>query len=165
MEMADIQSIEKWQELTIKIEQMSPLRASVYDTEGIRIADGHGAVNKLCPEIKATPKGQAFICAVAHMNLAAIARNTRRPIVEECDAGMIKFVVPVFFKEEYIGAIGGCGLLAEDGEVDTFMISKTTDIPEEEIDPLAEDIGRITQQKIDEITAYIQLRLKEVLPN
>ncbi len=163
MEMADIQSIEKWQELATQIEKVSPLRASIYDTKGIRIADGQGAANKLCPEIKATSKGQAFICAVAHMNLATIASNTRKPVVEECDAGMIKIVVPVFFKEEYIGAIGGCGLLAEDGEVDTFMIFKTTEIPEEKIAPLAEDIGRITPQKIDEVTDFIQSRLKEIL--
>lgn len=162
MELTGLQSIEKWRELLLQIEESAPLRASVYNTKGIRIADGQVTANQLCPEIKATDKGQAFICAVAHMNLATIARNTRKPVVEECDAGLLKIVVPVFAGTEFIGAVGGCGLLSEDGEVDDFMISKTTAIPEEKIEALANGIGTLSTDQIEKLIDFIQTRIDKI---
>ena len=163
MELTDILPIEKWQELVTQIEHLSPLRVSVYNVDGIRIVDGQGSANDLCPAIKANPKGQAFICAVAHMNLATIARNTGKPIVEECDAGMLKMVAPVIVKDQFLGTVGGCGLLTEDGEVDTFMISKTTGISEEEINALSSGIGRLAQARIEALKVFIQSRIDEIV--
>ena len=163
MELTDLQSIEKWQELVAQIEAMSPLRASVYNINGIRIADGDVAANRLCPEIKATDKGQAFICAVAHMNMAIIARNTHKPVAEECDAGMIKIVVPVIVQNKFIGAVGGCGLLPKHGEVDVFMVSKSTDIAEEKIEALSHGIGTINPDQIEKMTTFIQAKVEDIV--
>lgn len=159
MELTDIQSLEKWQELVTRIEHLSPLRASVYDVKGIRIADGRTSANPLCPEIKSNDKGQAFICAVAHMNMATIARNTRRPVAEECDAGMLKILVPVFVKDAFLGTVGGCGLLMEDGQVDAFMIARTTEMAEEKIEALSKGIGTLTNARIEALTEFIQSRI------
>lgn len=163
MELSDLQPIEKWQDLVMRIERLCPLRASVYNTEGIRIADGQGIANRLCPEIKAHDKGQAFICAVAHMNMAAMARHTREPVVEECDAGLLKIVVPVFVMDEYVGAVGGCGLLAEEGEIDGFMISKTIGMAEEKIEALANGITTMTAGQAENLTAFIQEEIDKIV--
>ena len=163
MKLTDLQSIEKWRDLITQIEAMSPLRASVYNQSGIRIADGHGAVNKLCSEIKATDKGQSFICAVAHMNMATIARNTHKPVTEECDAGIIKILVPVIVNHKFIGTVGGCGLLSEEGEVDTFMVSKTTDITEEKVEALSKGMGTMSPTQIKKITAFIQSKVEAII--
>jgi ligand-binding sensor protein len=163
MELTDIQPLEKWTELVAQIESQSALRVSVYDTRGIRIADGQGAANRLCPEIKATDKGQAFICAVAHMNLARMAKNQRQAVIEECDAGMLKIVVPVFVEDEFIGAVGACGLLAADGEIDAFMISKTTQIDEDRIEALAQGIGSLTGDETAALAALIETRIADLV--
>jgi ligand-binding sensor protein len=163
MELTDLQPIEKWRELVMEIERECALRASVYNTEGIRIADGLGVANRLCPEIKAHDKGQAFICAVAHMNMAAMAAHTRKPVVEECDAGLLKIVVPVFVKDEYLGAVGGCGLLAEEGEVDAFMISKTIDMAEEKIESLANGINTMSADQAEDLAAFIQAKIDKIV--
>jgi ligand-binding sensor protein len=163
MKLTDLQSVQKWRELIVQIEAMSPLRASVYNQSGIRIADGHGAANKLCPEIKATDKGQSFICAVAHMNMATIARNTNKPVAEECDAGIIKILVPVIVNHKFIGTVGGCGLLPEEGEVDTFMVSKATDIAEERVAALSKGMGTMSPGQIQKITAFIQSKVDEII--
>jgi ligand-binding sensor protein len=39
-------------------------------------------------------KGISFICAVANMNLASQVKLSGKPIIEECDAGLIKIAVP-----------------------------------------------------------------------
>jgi len=37
------------------------------------------------------------------MNIAAQAMRSRETVIEECDAGMIKLVVPIFLEDEFIG--------------------------------------------------------------
>ena len=78
-------------------------------------------------------------------------------MIEECDAGLIKIVVPIFVGDEFVGAAGGCGLLmAEDGEVDDFMIHKTTEMPETRIAALAEGIGTITASQVKSLSEFIR---------
>ena len=163
MKLTDLQSLEKWAELEKAIHRKSGLRSRVYDVDGVGITDKTEHANKLCPEIRATSKGLTFICAVAHQNLAAMSRNTRKPVIEECDAGLIKIVVPIFVGDEFVGAAGGCGLLMADGEVDDFMINKTTDLPEDRIAALIEDLGTITLAQAAELTAFIEREIQRVI--
>ena len=155
MKLTDLQPLARWVELEEAIRRRSGMRASIYDIDGIGITGRSRHANDLCPEIRATGKGQTYICAVAHQNMAAMAQNGRSPIIEECDAGLIKIVVPIFFEGEFIGAAGGCGRLLEDGEVDDFMINKTTDLPEEKIGELAASVATITREEAEKLAAFI----------
>lgn len=155
MKLTDLQPLTQWIELEEAIRRRSGMRASVYDIDGIGITGRSRQANDLCREIRATGKGQTYICAVAHQNMAAMARNDRTPIIEECDAGMLKIVVPIFCGDEFVGAAGGCGLLLEDGEVDDFMINKTTDLPEGKILELAEGVPTMTRPQAEELAAFI----------
>lgn len=155
MKLTDLQPLEKWIELEEAIRQRSNMRASIYDIDGIGITGKSQHANDLCPEIRATGKGQTYICAVAHQNMAVMSQNSRAPVIEECDAGMIKIVVPIFAGDEFIGAAGGCGLLMEDGEVDDFMINKTTDLAEDKIATLAKSVATVTQQEAEKLAAFI----------
>lgn len=163
MELIDLLPIEKWTSLENELHEKSGLEVSVFNPEGIRITDNKGWVNRLCPVIKAHDKGQAFICAVAHMNIAAAARQEKAPVIEECDAGLIKLVVPIFVGEAYLGSIGACGLLQEDGEVDTFMVNRTIGIEEEEIDALSDDIGTVSAPFIEKLAGDIRGRITQIV--
>ena len=124
MELTDLAPLERWMALEKDIHQKSGLDTNVFDTRGYRISELKNWANRLCPEIKATDKGQSFICAPAHMNIAALARRCQQPVIEECDAGMLKLVVPIIVNDEYVGAVGACGFLLDDGEVDSFLVKK-----------------------------------------
>lgn len=163
MKLTDLQPLENWIELEEAIRERSGMRASVYDTDGIGITGQSKQANDLCREIRATGKGQTYICAVAHQNMAVMAQNSRFPVIEECDAGLIKIVVPIFVGDDFIGAAGGCGLLMEDGEVDDFMINKTTDLAEEKITELAESVATITPQEAEILAAYIAGEIDRVV--
>ncbi len=165
MQLTDIMPIEKWGDLETFLSETYHLQGSVFNPDGVRITDNHNWSNKLCPVIKSTEKGQSFICAVAHMNLANQAKAAKKPVVEECDAGLIKLVVPVFYRDEYLGIVGGCGLLAEDGEVDEFAINKITNINEKEIQDLSTDIESITYEKANAACDFIEEQLDRVLKN
>jgi ligand-binding sensor protein len=165
MKLTDLAPEEAWVELEEEINKRSGLDANVFNVEGYRISECKNWANKLCPAIKATDKGQSFICAPAHMNIAAQAMRTKKTVIEECDAGMVKMVVPVFVADEFIGAIGACGFLLDDGEIDSFLINKMTDIDEEEIERLSLGIPAITTAKAESLSKYITGQIEKILSN
>lgn len=163
MELTDLLPLEKWVELEKDIHARSGLESNVFNTDGIRITDNKAWVNRLCPAIKATDKGQAFICAVAHMNLANQARDEKKPVIEECDAGLMKIVVPIYVDGEFIGAVGACGLLPAGGEVDTFLVNKMTEIDEPVIETLCEDLAVIESRSAEEVAQFIWEKIDHIV--
>jgi len=163
LKLTDILPIEKWIELETEINKISGLAANVFNTDGYRITDSKNWANKLCPAIKATDKGQSFICAVAHMNLSAQAMQTKDSIIEECDAGLVKIVVPIFVKDEFLGAVGACGFLLDDGEVESFLINKITEIDEKETEKLSEGIPSISTGKAESLAIIIKEKIDGII--
>ena len=163
MKLNDILPIEKWIALEKDLHNRYGLDVNVFDTSGVRISDFKEWVNRLCPAIKATDKGQSFICAVAHMNIAAQAMQTRRPAIEECDAGLVKIVVPIFMDDTFLGAVGACGLLLDEGEVDTFLIDKITGIDEETAQKLAADVGTISTAGAESLAEDVTRRIASIV--
>jgi ligand-binding sensor protein len=163
MKLNDILPTDKWIALEKDLHNRYGLDVNVFDTSGVCISDFKEWVNRLCPAIKATDKGQSFICAVAHMNIAAQAMQTRRPAIEECDAGLVKIVVPIFMDDAFLGAVGACGLLLDEGEVDTFLIDKITGIDEETAQELAADAGTISTAAAESIAEDVTRRIASIV--
>ncbi|MBC2696318.1 MAG: hypothetical protein HF982_13790 [Desulfobacteraceae bacterium] len=159
MSFTDILPLGKWVEFENEIHRKSGLNANVYDINGIRITDNTNWANRLCPVIKANGKGISFICATANMNMASQTKLTGEPIIEECDAGLIKIAVPIFVGDKFIGTVGGCGLLIEEGEVDFFLVNKITGIYENKIKSLSDGIKTISEEKAQAITDYTWNRI------
>ena len=163
MELVDLCPIETWKNLEDEIRARTGLNASVYNIEGIRIIPAENFPNRLCPEIKAQPKGQSFICATAHMNIAILAKSSKEPVIEECDAGLVKLVVPVMVADEFVGAVSGCGMLLENGEVDTFLVNKVAGIDEALLESLVEDIPTLSMAQAEELGLFIKERVAQIV--
>jgi ligand-binding sensor protein len=97
------------------------------------------------------------------MNIATLAMRSKQPVIEECDAGMLKLIVPIFSNDEYVGAVGACGFLLDDGEVDSFLVNKMTDISEEKVERLAEGINSITTEKAEILAQYITDQISRIV--
>jgi ligand-binding sensor protein len=163
MKLTDIAPLERWVELEQEIHTRTGMDANVFDTKGYRITPVKNWANRLCPAIKDTDKGQSFICAPAHMNIAAQAMRSGEPVVEECDAGMIKLVVPIRLNGEFIGAVGACGMKFEEGEVDAFLVNKMTEIEEERVDRLAATVPSIGREETEALGRRIAEVVEEIL--
>ena len=163
MKLTDMLPLEEWVEFEKDIHRRYGMDVNVFNTDGVRISEFKQWVNKLCPAVKATDKGQSFICAVAHMNIATQARQTAKPVIEECDAGLVKIVVPIFLDDDFIGAVGACGLLLDDGEADTFLINKITEIDEQTAELLSADVGRISSRKAEALADDVSGRIAEIV--
>lgn len=163
MKLTDILPIEKWVELEKEISALSNACANVYDIDGFKIIKEKDWPNRLCSEINHNKKGQTFICAPAHQNMAAMARNTKKGVAEECDAGIVKIVVPMFKNNEFIGSVGCCGLMFEDGEIESFLINKTMDIDEDQIHALAKGVTVISERDAEDLIKLIEKRICEII--
>ena len=163
MKLTDIAPLNIWLELEQKINERSGLNASVFDVDGVRITDFKRWANKLCPLIKGNEEGQNTICAVAHQNIAAQAKSSRKPVIAECDAGLMKLVVPIFINGEFLGVAGGCGYVLGNGEVDTFMVNKTIGIAEEKLADLSDEIPVMTPEQAQSHTEFIQSEIERIL--
>ncbi len=163
MELTDIAPLETWRELERDINQRSGMNASVFNADGIRITDFVKWANNLCPVIKASEKGQSFICSIAHQNIAAQAAQTHSPVIEKCDAGLLKLVVPIFVNGDFLGVAGGCGCLDRDGEVDTFMIYKAIGLEEEKLIALSADIPYMTRKQAKSISRFIRDEIRRII--
>jgi hypothetical protein len=89
----------------------------------------------------------------------AQAKQTRKAVIGKCDAGLVKIAVPIFSNGNFLGTAGGCGLLPQGGEVETFMIEKTTGLSEEEIAALCEGMDSMAQDQAGEMADFIEERI------
>ncbi len=163
MKLTDLLSIAEWIALENEIMEKSGSCANVYDPGGFKIIKDKRWPNKLCSAINHDKNGQTAICAPAHQNLAAIARKTKKGVAEECDAGIVKIVVPIFVGDEFVGSVGCCGLMLEDGEVESFIINKTMGMDEDEIAGLSQDASVVSEKEAQSLIDFIQERLDRII--
>lgn len=163
MELTDLCPLETWENMENELFEKFNFQGSVFTPDGVRITDVKNFNNQLCPAIKAHEKGQTYICSAAHMNMTAMAKNLGKPVVEECDAGLTKLVVPIFYENEFLGVAGGCGLLAEGNDVDTFAVTKIAEMDEALVTDLAGTVPRTSGDLIATVSTFIQDRVAQIL--
>lgn len=163
MKLTDILPVEKWAELEEDIHNKSGLDVSVFGPDGMSITRFKRWANSLCPAVKATDKGLSFICAIANQNMSREASQTRQPLVGECDAGLVRFVVPIFVGDEFLGAVAACGAIIDHTEVESFLINKLTGIEEARIEHLSKDIYRMPDDEVEELVEYIREKVASIV--
>ncbi len=161
MELTDIMPIEDWKKLAEEIYARFGLNGGVYDKNAMLISSSTGWANQICPIIRGGDS--RVVCISASQRFSKMAKEKREPIIEECDAGFVKFVVPIFVNDEFSGLAGGCGSLLKDSEADSFYISKLLKKEEEEIKDLIITVRRISQDKVEEAIRYVQGRVEKAL--
>lgn len=163
MKLTDILSKEAWARFEKELSDRFHLNCSVYNVNGLSVTGKQNFCNNLCPTIKANKDALAAICAPGNQNFMARAKQAKKAIIDECDAGLLKIAVPIFVGEEFIGTAGGCGVLLEDGEVEDFMVHKTTGLSEDEIAGLCQGLGAMTEEQATEVAAVIKERLSQII--
>ena len=161
MVVTDIISKEECFQLEKELFDRFFINCTVYDASGVGVTGKPNWCNELCPIIKKNTDSLAAICAPGNQNFMAQAKQTKKPVIAECDAGLVKIAVPIFFEQEFLGTAGGCGRLPKGGEVETFLIEKTTGMTEEEILTLSQKIKPMSLDRAEEMALFIQKRIEE----
>ncbi len=64
------------------------------------------------------------------------AKRVLRPIIDYCDAGLSRMVVPIVRDGKLIGQLTACGGALEDEDINLFLIAKQLEITEDEVENL-----------------------------
>ena len=161
MELTDIRPVEDWKVIAENINKNFGMNGTVYYKDNRVLAKSDGWANKVCPAIKSGDS--VVVCSSAQKRLSKIAEENKNFAVGECDAGCIKFLVPVFFKGEFVGMVGGCGCLPEGSEVDAFYIGKLLSKTKEETEQLLASVNHITDERLNEAVSYTREQLQGYL--
>lgn len=163
MGLTDLRSPQEWADFEAELFERFNLNCTVYGTDGVGVTGKPNWCNALCPEIKGNPTSLATICAAGNQYFMATARKTGAAVIEACDAGLLKIAVPIIADGAFLGTAGGCGRLPEGGEVDAFLIEKTTGLSETAIASLCEGLAPMTESEARAAADYIARRLDELV--
>ena len=122
MELTDIMPLESWKSIADQIHDKFGLNGAAYKKDNFILVKSDGWANKVCPAIKSGDS--VVVCSTAQQRIAKLAQEKKDCVIDECDAGFIKFLMPLYVGNEFAGLIGGCGRLAEGATIDAFHISK-----------------------------------------
>jgi ligand-binding sensor protein len=154
----DLHSREIWQELLDEMQSSLGLPASLVGPDNI-ILQSSGERNELCQEIRGREKALPVICGQSQQFMAKLAQSQKNFVLELCEAGMAKLVVPVFRDQEYLGTVTACGCLLPGTEIERYLIEKTADIDENTIAETAAKVPIVRKEKIQNLAEDLYRRL------
>jgi len=161
MELTDIQTVEEWKKLADEIFNRYGLNGTVYKPDNFKLVKSDNWANKICPIIQGGKN--VVICGASQKRISNLAIESKEPISEECEAGFMKFVVPLFVKGELLGMVGGCGCLLSGSNVDTFYLSKLLKKDEKDIKELLPSVPQLSREKLQEAIKFVKEKLDEIL--
>lgn len=163
MKLTDLMPALNWALLEEELTNRFGLQSTAYNPDGLSFTGRHEFVSDLCRALKDSPTALSTICAAANLNFMAEAKATGKTVIAECDAGLVKIAVPVFFDGEFLGTVGGCGKLPQGGEAEEFLIAKTTGLSDDAVAAICSTVGEISGEKAVEMAEYIENRLREII--
>jgi ligand-binding sensor protein len=159
MELTDIMSADEWKQLANEIYDKFGFNGTVYKIDNAILAKSDEWSNQLCPTIKSG--GAIIICASAQSSLSKIVQEKKESATSECDAGLMKFLIPIFVESKFLGMVGGCGCVNEHSDVDAYYVGKM--LEREDVSDLAGTVRRITRDRMFEAVEYVQNRINQAL--
>ena len=163
MKMTDLMPREDWAALEREFHERFGMNPRVYDEAGAGVTGGRLWSNPLCPALRATPGGAGAVCSVANAALTAQAAREGGTVIDVCDAGLAVITVPVIVDGALIGIVGGCGRLPEDGEMESFLVSKASGLDEGEVEGLAARVPAVSQAEVEAAAAFWEAKVAEAL--
>ncbi|MEW6066799.1 MAG: PocR ligand-binding domain-containing protein [Nitrospirota bacterium] len=154
MELTDIMPVENWRQLAEDIYNLFGFNGAVLDKNNMLVHSSTKWANDLCPVIRSGDN--RIVCVSAQKRLSKVAEDEREPVIDECDAGFVKFVVPVFSGDEFLGTVSGCGCLLDNSEADAFYVSKLLNKEEEAIKVSLTTVHRVSKDRVKDAIKYVQ---------
>ncbi len=159
MSVYDIKSRTYWQKILDDICEKSGMPAALVDEKNV-VLQASGERNPLCSKIRSNNESLSFICSQTQQYMTHQAKTTGEPIIDACEAGMLKVLIPLFLDAVFVGSITACGSSIPGEEVETFAIAKSTKMDENKIIPLAKMIPEADQNLVKDIAQLLFQKIK-----
>ena len=146
-----LMSEKEWIELLDRIALETRMSVTLTDDKGYHLLHAHGERCPLCLKIREREDSLTFICSQCNTAMLEEARQTLKPIIDYCDAGLSRMVVPIVRDGVLIGQVTACGGTPDEEEIDLFLIAKQVGISEEEVQVLAASTPVVYEDKVKAI--------------
>ena len=146
----DMKSREDWLELLDEMGSLLDLPTALLDRKNF-IVQSSGERNGLCREIRKLKEAKMAICGQSQQFMAKMARDRKSPVVEICEAGMGKLVVPLFHNQNYLGCITACGCRLPKTEIETHIIERTIGMGGLAINEIAEKVPVVQKERLERL--------------
>jgi ligand-binding sensor protein len=83
--------------------------------------------------------------------MAQETKKKKRPVIDACDAGMVKFLVPIFYQGDFVGTLTACGARFPGTELETFLIEKAIKANGPEIEELIQLVPQCDEKTIAKV--------------
>lgn len=154
----DRKTKEEWTEILDSVWAECGMPASLRDETG-NVLMARGEQYPLCAEIRADGDALKFICAQTNTAMLHEVKSGREPLIDLCEAGLIRMVVPLLEGDTLIGYVAACGKASADDEVETFLVSKQLGVSESRAQELA---ASTPVASVDDFQALAQRLFKEL---
>lgn len=152
MNALDVKSKEEWEALMKEIAEKTRLTVTLGDGKGSHILTTDSWTRcSLCARIREKKEAITFICSQTNTAMIEEAKRVKGPVVDFCDAGLIRMAVPIFRDGEVIGQLTACGAVVPDEEVDAFLVAQQAGITEEEAEVLAGEAPVVSMEEIQKL--------------
>jgi ligand-binding sensor protein len=141
----DILPQEKWEGILRELSQEVGMPATLVDAKG-NILVHVGDYTDICIRVRKRPESLSFVCGQTSQSLMKQAEKTGRPVVELCQIGLCKLIVPLFKEGKFLGALAACSRALSGEELDPFMVAQELGISEEEASKLLSSTPTIEQE-------------------
>lgn len=150
MDMYSIRTKQEWQEILDSIHEELGMSSSITDTEN-KILQFSGERNPLCSRIRSFEEALTFICSQAQQFMAQETKKNKKPVIDACDAGMVKFVIPIFHEGDFVGTLTACGARISGTELETFIIEKAIKTNGGDIEELIQQVPQCDEKTITKV--------------
>ena len=146
-----------WRQLEGSLYDLFGVNAVTLKKNGIRRTSGDiRLANDLCALIKTHPNGASRICDRILKILINETKAKKTLAIDECAAGMNKFVFPIIQNDELIGFINICGRpFLNTNRIYTDYIGETIDVKTDKIKKLSFTLRPIGPRTVKEMKHFI----------
>lgn len=143
----DLVPQERWAELLGELSQELGMVATLVDSQG-KILVHVGDYTDVCIRVRNRPESLTFICGQTSQALMKQAEKTGQPVVELCQIGLCKMIIPLFREKALLGAVAACSRALAGEDLDPFMVAQELGISEKEAEELLSSAPQIHEEKL-----------------
>ncbi len=159
MSVYDLKTEEAWQEILDTAARRFDMPAALMDENNV-ILQQSGTRNALCRAIREGRESKPLICGQSQQYMAEVAWKTEKPVIDSCEAGLAKVVLPLFHEGRRAGTLTACGLCGRGEEVEDFLVQKSTGLDDEALSELKSGVRSVDVEtlKVRAEDLYSQIR-------
>jgi len=151
MNVLELKRREEWETILRGIAKKTRMTVTLTDENGGHILHTQGTRCPLCSRIREKKEALTFICSQCNTAMLEEAKQLLEPVIDFCDAGLTRMVVPIVRRGELIGQITACGGAAQGEEIDLYLVARQVGISEEEAETLAASTPAVSTDEVKKV--------------